>query len=195
VLAHRVSLLSVHAGALEFRPDAPAEEVAAAAGVIRRSATSVLEELREVIGVLREGGEQADVAPPQPTLAAVPGLVEESRAAGGRVTWSLEVPPGHEPPALVGRTAYRVVQEGLTNARKHAPGAAVGVRVEGEPGGTLVASVVSRRALAPLADGSAGWGTGLVGLRERVTLAGGRLHHGVDADGDFVLRADLPWPA
>src|SRR5919106_990877 len=81
VLAHRLSLLSVHAGALEFHPDAPAEEVAEAAGVIRESAKTALEELRDVIGVLREDvGDHA----PQPTLAQVPALVEESRAAGMR---------------------------------------------------------------------------------------------------------------
>ena len=83
VLAHRVSLLSLHAGALEFRPDAPPEEIAEAAGVIRATAHAALQELREVIGVLREGEDGAE--PPQPTLADVPALVEESRAAGMRV--------------------------------------------------------------------------------------------------------------
>ena len=85
VLAHRVSLLSLHAGALEFRPDAPPEEIAEAAGVIRATARDALEELRQVIGVLRDGGEDGAPEPPQPTLADVPALVEESRAAGMRV--------------------------------------------------------------------------------------------------------------
>src|SRR5215217_3259383 len=85
VLAHRVSLLSLHAGALEFRPDAPPEEIAEAAGVIRTSANAVMQELREVIGVLRDGGEQGTERP-QPTLADVPSLVEESRAAGMHVS-------------------------------------------------------------------------------------------------------------
>ena len=122
VLAHRLSLLSVHAGALEFRPDAPAEEVAEAAGVIRESARAALEELREVIGVLREE-ERGDgpPEPPQPALADLPALVEESRAAGMRLTAQIELGDVAPPPAL-GRTAYRIVQEGLTNARKHAPG-------------------------------------------------------------------------
>src|SRR5205807_6013393 len=78
VLAHRLSLLSVHAGALEFHPDAPAEEVAEAAGVIRESARTALEELRGVIGVLREDSESV-TQPPQPTLADLAALVEESR--------------------------------------------------------------------------------------------------------------------
>ena len=85
VLAHRLSLLSVHAGALEFHPDASAEEVAEAAGVIRESAKTALEELRGVIGVLREDGGESPTQPPQPTLADLAALVEESRAAGMRV--------------------------------------------------------------------------------------------------------------
>ena len=80
VLAHRLSLLSVHAGALEFRPDAPPEEIAEAAAVIRRTARDALQDLREVIGVLRERPDA--VAPPQPTLDEIPALIEESRAAG-----------------------------------------------------------------------------------------------------------------
>ncbi len=86
VLAHRISLLSVHAGALEFRPDAPAEEVAEAAGVIRESARAALEELRDVIGVLREEGGEGLTEPPQPTLADLSALIQESRAAGMRLT-------------------------------------------------------------------------------------------------------------
>ena len=125
VLAHRVSLLSLHAGALEFRPDAPPEEIAEAAGVIRASAHEVMQELREVIGVLREGEEGTER--PQPTLADIPGLVEESRAAGMHVECRLD--GDVDVPAATGRTAYRIVQEGLTNARKHAPAAAVTVTV------------------------------------------------------------------
>ena len=194
VLAHRVSLLSVHAGALEFRPDAPPEEVARAAGVIRASAHGVPLELRGIVGVLRDEDVADDVAPPQPMLAQVPALVEESRAAGARVTSAVDVPADAEPPALLGRTAYRVVQEGLTNARKHAPAATVEVAVHGRPGRVLTTAVSSRPAVGAAAAGMPGWGTGLVGLSERVTLAGGELEHGPDASGSFVLRATLPWP-
>ena len=191
VLAHRLSLLSVHAGALEFRPDAPAEEIAEAAGVIRESAKSALEELRGVIGVLREDGGISLTQPPQPTLADLAALVDESRAAGMRVTAQVELGDA-QPPSAVGRTAYRVAQEGLTNARKHAPGAAVTLSVRA-PDGALQIEV---RSLASVAVAAAaplpGAGTGLVGLAERVSLAGGRLEHGVDSDGAFVLRASLP---
>jgi signal transduction histidine kinase len=191
VLAHRLSLLSVQAGALEFHPGAPAEEVAEAAGVIRESARAALDELRGVIGVLREDGGESLTQPPQPTLADVAALVDESRAAGMRITARIELGDA-APPAAVGRTAYRIVQEGLTNARKHAPGAAVTLTVRA-PDGDLQVEV---RSLAPVAVAAGsplpGAGTGLIGLTERVALAGGELEHGVDADGAFVVRARLP---
>jgi signal transduction histidine kinase len=191
VLAHRLSLLSVHAGALEFRPDAPADEIVEAARVIRESAKSALEELRGVIGVLREDGGITLTEPPQPTLADLPALVDESRAAGMRVTAQVDLGDA-EPPSVVGRTAYRVAQEGLTNARKHAPGAAVTLRVRA-PDGALQVEVRSLASVAvPSAGSLPGAGTGLVGLAERVSLAGGKLEHGVDSDGAFVLRASLP---
>jgi signal transduction histidine kinase len=185
VLAHRLSLLSVHAGALEFRPDAPPEEIAGAAAVIRETARSALQELREVIGVLREQPVDG-VAPPQPTLDAIPSLIEESRAAGMRVASRIDAGGGED---TVGRTAYRVVQEGLTNARKHAPAAAVEVTVAASE--RLVIEVISRR--SALATEPVAGGTGLIGLAERVELAGGALEHGPNPRGDYVLRATLPW--
>ena len=192
VLAHRLSLLSVHAGALEFNPDAPAEEVAAAAGVIRESAHSALDELREVIGVLREDGGESLTQPPQPTLADLAALIEESRAAGMRITAAIELGDA-APPAAVGRTAYRIAQEGLTNARKHAPGAAVTLDGRRARRAGCTSRCAASRAVAVGAGPALpGAGTGLIGLAERVSLAGGELEHGVDPDGAFVLRARLP---
>ena len=191
VLAHRLSLLSVHAGALEFRPDAPPEEIAEAASVIRDSARAALDDLRGVIGVLREDGGESFTEPPQPTIADLPALVEESRRAGMRITAQIDV-GDVAPDAAAGRTAYRIAQEGLTNARKHAPGAAVTLSVLA-PDGDLQVEI---RSLAPVAVPAAsqlpGAGTGLIGLAERVTLAGGELESGVDPAGAFVLRARLP---
>ncbi|MFD5594784.1 sensor histidine kinase [Streptomyces griseorubiginosus] len=192
VLAHRLTLLSVHAGALEFRPDAPQEEVARAAGVIRESAHEALQDLREIIGVLR-AGEQDEGGRPQPTLVALDTLVAESREAGMKVVLDSRVTDPAAVPASVGRTAYRIAQEGLTNARKHAPGTEVTVTVSGGPGGGLVVSVCN-----PAPEGEVphvpGSGQGLIGLTERATLAGGRLEHGTEADGTFRVRAWLPWP-
>ncbi len=195
VLAHRISLLSLHAGALEIRPDAAPAEVAGAAGVIRASAHQALQDLREVIGVLREEpGGGRDPERPQPTLHDVPALVEESRAAGATVRLEVTVDPA-KVPALTGRTAYRIVQEGLTNARRHAPGAAVSVTIGGGAGDGLTVAV--RNAWPPPVAGAAmpGAGTGLVGLAERAALAGGRLEHGRPGDREFALTAWLPWPA
>jgi signal transduction histidine kinase len=204
VLAHRISLLSVHAGAVEFRPDASPEEIARAAGVIRASAHDALRELRDVIGVLRTDDEEPGddgLERPQPTLARLPALVEESRAAGMQVRLTLDPSGDDAVPDALGRTAYRIVQEALTNARKHAPGGAVDATVRGGREAGLQVEVVSRRAVG-LRDAAVlsavelpGAGTGLVGLAERISLAGGELVHGPDERGDFVLRATLPWPA
>ncbi len=132
VLAHRLTLLSVHAGALEFRPDAPRPEIVRAAGVIRESAHEALQDLRQVIGVLR-GGDTETPGRPQPTLAALDALVSECREAGMKVVLDSRVPDPGSVPAALGRTAYRIAQEALTNARKHAPGAEVTVIVTGAP--------------------------------------------------------------
>lgn len=191
VLAHRLTLLSVHAGALEFRPDAPPAETARAAGVIRESAHEALQDLREIIGVLR-AGEPDDTGRPQPTLAALDTLVAESREAGMKVSLDQRVDDPAAVPASVGRTAYRIAQEGLTNARKHAPGAEVTVSVGGAPGEGLAIAVRN-----PPPEGEVppvpGSGQGLIGLTERATLAGGRLEHGATPDGGFEVRAWLPW--
>lgn len=193
VLAHRLTLLSVHAGALEFRPDAPGEEIARAAGVIRESAHEALQDLREIIGVLR-AGDSDDAGRPQPTLAALDALVAESREAGMEVVLVHRVTDPGAVPASVGRTAYRIAQEGLTNARKHAPGTEVTVTVAGAPGDGLTVTVRN-----PAPPGEVphvpGSGQGLIGLTERATLAGGTLDHGTTGDGGFRVRARLPWTA
>ena len=183
VLAHRLSILSVHAGALENGPLPP--EYREAAHVIRTSAHAALEELRQVIGLLRREEPDA-VEPPQPTLAELGALVEESRSAGLAVTFAGDVPSGV--PELVGRTAYRTVQEGLTNARKHAGEERVELTIGGGP--PLVVELVSHGSASRALPGA---GTGLVGIAERVELAGGSLQFGPAADGSFVLRATLPW--
>ena len=195
VLAHRISLLSLHAGALEFRPDASPEEVARAAAVIRASAHQALEDLRAVIGVLRDGTDGQGPQPPQPTLAALPGLLEESRAAGMRVHAEVRLPDLAAVPDAIGRHALRIVQEALTNARKHASSAPVELLLDGAPGHGLTIDV--RNPTPALATGEPkipGTGAGLLGLTERATRSGGRLEHGLDEHGDFRLHAWLPWP-
>ncbi|MEV7414374.1 histidine kinase [Streptomyces sp. NPDC089919] len=192
VLAHRLSLLSVHAGALEYHPDAPAAEVQRAAGVIRDSAHQALEDLREIIGVLRDPAGPEGTDRPQPTLADLPRLAAESRAAGTPVVLDQDVPGASEVPAVLGRAVYRAVQEGLTNARKHAPDAEVTVTVRGTPGEGLVVELRNALPGAPLERAIPGAGHGLIGLAERVRLAGGRLEHG-GTGAEFRLHVWLPW--
>ncbi|MBO2454143.1 sensor histidine kinase [Actinomadura barringtoniae] len=195
VLAHRLSLLATYAGALEYRPDAPPEQLAKAAGVVRDGAHLALDELRQVIIVLREDDEEGESSRPQPVLADLPRLVEESRDAGGEVELTDTTVDAATLPAATARTVYRVVQEGLTNARKHAAGRQVCVALEGSPGDRLVIDIRNRLPADPGAAPSIpGSGTGLVGLTERVRLAGGSLDHQVTG-GEFRLHAWLPWPA
>ncbi|TCC48675.1 sensor histidine kinase [Kribbella capetownensis] len=194
VLAHRLSLLATYAGALEYRPDSSPEKLAKAAGVIRTGVHQALDELREVISVLRDT--EIDELPggrPQPTFGDLPALVAESREAGTTVSYDDHVADATTLPPATGRTAYRVVQEGLTNARKHAAGHPVWLSVAGGPGDGLRIELINPASNGtPLTPGS---GTGLVGLTERVHLAGGTLDHGKAPGGGFRLEASLPWPA
>jgi len=194
VLGHRLSLLALHAGGLEVTPAAGPEHVERVAGLLRTTAHEALEDLRGVLGVLRTEcggpGTSTSALRPQPELADVAALVGRSAAAGVDVRLVDDVPADAVPPALVGRTAHRVVQEALTNVHKHAPGASVVVRLAGAPGGELVVEVSSTSRGSGTATSTPG--TGLVGLRERVALAGGRLEAGPQRAG-FVVRARLPW--
>jgi signal transduction histidine kinase len=200
VLAHRLSLLATYAGALEYRPDAPPERLSEAAGVIRTGAHQALNELRDVIALLHDDpegpGEPAtDGDRPVPALTDLPGLVAESRAVGTPVEVRDGLADPDTLPGRTGRTAYRVLQEALTNARKHAPGQPVSIELGGSPGARLVIEV--RNALprdSRATPAIPGAGRGLVGLTERVRLAGGQLDHGA-GPGEFRLHAWLPWPA
>lgn len=187
VLAHRLSLLATYAGALEFRPDLAPEKVSEAAGVIRSGVHQALDELRDVISVLRENDDSLDR--PVPALVDLPSLVEETRAVGTPVTLADSLVS--QPPGNTGRTAYRVLQEALTNARKHAPGQPVSIALDGTPGEHLAIAVTNPLCAEPTLI--PGTGTGLVGLTERVRLAGGQLDHQLTAR-EFRLHALLPWP-
>ncbi len=184
VLAHRILLVSMYSGALAYRDDLNPEQTREIAETIRENANLALTELRGVLGSLR--GEDGDR--PQPTLADLPGLIADNRAAGVRIEFSGVALEGLSP--AVSRHAYRIVQEGLTNARKHAPGAKVDVRLGGDPGSGLWIElrnpVNGRGAVVP------GGGYGLLGLAERTGLVGGRIKHGI-RDEVFQLEAWMPW--
>lgn len=192
VLGHRLSLLSVHAGALAFHRSASAEETARAAEVVRENAHRALQDLREVIGVLRAPVGEL----PLPGVEDIVELIDETSRAGTPVELcdGHGVTTGGRPVTeTVGRTLYRFVQESLTNARKHAAGAPIVVRIAGEPGSHLVAEVENRPpAQAPTPP--AGAGEGLRGLAERAALIGGRLDHGPTESGGWRVSMRLPWP-
>ncbi|NUS01103.1 MAG: sensor histidine kinase, partial [Nonomuraea sp.] len=193
VLAHRLSLVATHAGALEYRPDSAPDQLARAAGVVRTGVHQALEELRQVIGLLRDDDDLLDEGRAGLTLADLPQLVAEVREAGQSVRVT-DRTDGAALPATAASTGYRVVQEGLTNARKHAPGLPVEVLLDGEPGGLLLIDVRNPLPEPGSAPDVPGSGLGLVGLTERVRLAGGRLDHQATG-GEFRLQAWLPWPA
>lgn len=205
VLAHRLSLVALHSGALESRTDLSAEETSATAGVIRDNAHLALAELREVLGVLRNEPGRGDDAEaqvaqersvPQPTLASLSDLLAESHVAGTPTKLKVE-------PALAAglanlndstsRHLYRVVQEGLTNARKHALDQPVLVRIGGRPGHEVHAALSNPVDERQVRTGQPVSGVGLMGLTERVRLAGGQLSTGHDGRDGFSLKAELPW--
>ncbi|MFT4299091.1 MAG: histidine kinase [Aeromicrobium sp.] len=194
VLAHRISTVTMHAGALAYRQDLPADQVRETAALIHANAHQALVELREVLGLLRDDPRDAAPDRPQPDAAAIAGLIEEARASGLRVSGDIAVNTSLVPPS-VGRTAYRVVQEGLTNVRKHATHTAASVELRGMPGEELVVTVRNKMPLGRPGSDLPTSGLGLIGLRERVELAGGRLTREVTADRNFVLAVWLPWPA
>jgi signal transduction histidine kinase len=189
VLGHRLSLLSVHAGALELRSDLSAETVRQTAAVLRGATHEAMRDLRKIVLVLREPvGELGGIDPHREDLHAVTELVALARHAGTDATLERTV---SDPPDGLARTAYRVVREGLTNARRHAHGAPVVVAVAGEPGGELVVSVRSGPGTTESPPGS---GTGLIGLGERVeAVTGGMLTHRPTAEGGYLLEARMPW--
>lgn len=191
VLAHRISQVSMHANAVMFREDLTAAQMRESVAIIQEKANEALVDLRSVLGVLRDADGQL-LDKPQPTLADLPSLVEEARASGMHVEYVDAVDAGAATvPEVTGRTVYRIVQEALTNARKHAPGALVSIRVSGSEAAGI--EVLVRN---PLGFGAAvsppPSGLGLVGLRERAELRGGRLDSGRDGSS-WVLRGWIPW--
>ena len=200
VLGHRLSLVALHAGALEYRgPGLTPDETAAAAGVVRAEAHSALTDLRDVLGVLRDpaatgGDEVTGTAPPQPTLVDLPALLDQARAGGATVRARVDA-DGAAVPTAVGRHAYRIVQESLTNARRHAPGQPVDVVVETVPGPgvrVVVSNTLTDGATHADASGHTA-GHGLRGLAERARLVGGSFRAGSDDGHVHVVEAVLPW--
>ncbi|GAA3409040.1 histidine kinase [Streptosporangium vulgare] len=185
-LGHDLTLIAVRAGALELDPGLDARQQAAV-GELREAAGAATERLREIIGVLRTDDER----PPRvPSAENAEALVERVRDSGVTVT-SERLDDTDDLPPMVGLAVHRVLQEALTNAAKHAPGTAVHVRLVRD-GAILGLSVVNDPATVAPLPGVASGGSGLVGLDERVRLAGGTLRTGSTPEGGFEVVAELP---
>ncbi|MGW7614739.1 sensor histidine kinase [Streptomyces antimycoticus] len=216
VVAHQVSLISLQAGAVQISAeDAKARE---GARTIRELSVRTLDELRHMVGILRAAGGDHEELTPQPRLADLPRLIELSALNVSFEADDATRRPGH--PEAVERAAFRIVQEALTNVRKHAPGARVTVRVNDAEDAEGAAQTATEGAAPSAAQGTAqkaeetrglrvevrngppdasavapglpGGGHGLVGLRERAQLLGGTLEAGPTEEGGFVVRADFP---
>jgi signal transduction histidine kinase len=188
-LGHEIGLIAIRAGALQVAPDPTPESTRAAAADLRLGAARAAERLRQVIGVLGTHD------PGDRSAQSTADLVERARAFGMRVHWHAPAPdPGLAVPDLVERTVHRLVQEALTNAAKHAPGAEVDIGIERTPARTVVTvtnGAPAEPTALPLSASPPGTGTGLVGMRERVRLAGGTLWARPLGEG-FQVRARLP---
>ncbi|MGY1837354.1 sensor histidine kinase [Blastococcus sp. SYSU DS0510] len=187
-VGHRVSLMVLQAGAIEMAAR-DADRVAQLAGHVQAAGRRALEELRQMVGVLRAGDlDEAAPLGPQPGLEDLPRLVDSAREAGMHVQLALDGHATVEP--AVGRAAYRIAQEALTNAGKHAPGAPVTVSVDRTADALAVRVVNGPPEHVPA--GTSGEGYGLVGLGERVRTLGGRLTAEPRMDGGFCVEAVLP---
>jgi signal transduction histidine kinase len=188
VVAHHMSLIVVQAQTAQYRlgKGTVSEPVAKEFAALGSSAREALTEMRRLLGVLRSDV-PAEYAP-QPRLEDVPRLAEAARQAGVEVSLMMPEEPDAVP-AGVGVAAYRIVQEALSNAGRHAPGATISVAVEVEPS-IVRLCVLNGPGTGPRPD--QGSGHGLAGMRERTALLGGRLKAGPEPGGGFAVRAELP---
>ncbi|MEW9533173.1 sensor histidine kinase [Microbispora sp. NPDC049125] len=186
-VTHAVTVMVLNAGLIQDSGDLG--EIRKLARDIEDKGVRALTELRELLSVLR----RSDVPPSAEGVDGIPRLVEEGRATGLSVSLHLDVPKGVLT-RQAGHACFRVVQEGLNNVRKHAPGAAVQVVCEarGEMVNVSVVNGRDGRAVRTRVPRAAGAGYGLAGLRERVMLAGGCMTSGPTAEGGFSLNARIP---
>ncbi|MFE2912962.1 sensor histidine kinase [Kitasatospora indigofera] len=190
VLAHRLSLIALHTGVLATRKDTLPGPVVERLNLLRTASTDALTDLRDVLGALRTVGIRSEDERPAPVLRDVEEMIEQARAAGQTIDTAVGGSP-EQAPAAHRLAVLRLVQEALTNARKHAPDAPVRVRIDYGPPATLIEVVNSPGADAARAVPS---GFGLVGLRERVEALGGHLNAGPGGAGSWRLAARIPHP-
>jgi signal transduction histidine kinase len=185
VVAHAVSIMVVQAAAADEVLDRDPQRAHVALGAVQRSGRAAVVELGRMLDLLRSDDE---ALAPLPTLEGLPALVADARRSGLDVALHDETPGRY--PAAIELCAYRVVQEGVTNALRHAPGSRVAVRLA-QCGDALEVWVENSAAAVP-SPAPAGTGHGLIGLRERVTVFGGRLDAGPRPEGGYRVRASVP---
>ncbi len=186
VVAHHMSVIAIQAEAAPYKIADPPPELVESFGDIRASALAGMSELRRVLGVLRADGRNTA---PQPGLADLDALLDSARSGGVSVTATCSGDPMPLPEG-VDLSAYRIVQEALSNAMRHAPGSNVQVRVAYHPDGVAI-EVCNDQVLATSAA-LPGGGHGIIGMRERATMLGGSLDAGPTGDGGFHVAAVLP---
>jgi len=189
IVAHSVSVMGVQAGAARLSMDSDPERARQVLISIEETAREAVGELRRLLGILRPGNQRPELAP-QPGLADLPGLLAQSRQAGVAVTLTVEGEP-LSLPAGVDLAAYRIVQEALTNVRKHAAPCAASVRIACT-GSRVEVEVRDTGTQACRAEAGNNGGHGLVGMRERAAVYGGTLEAGPGQAGGFRVRAVLP---
>ncbi|MGX7826253.1 sensor histidine kinase [Actinokineospora sp. 24-640] len=182
-LTHQISIITVQAGVAVHLARKRGERVPEALLAIEEAGREAARELRATLEALRDDG-----TTPRPGLAHVPDLVERARATGLDATLTIDG-QRHDVPAAVDRTAYRIVQESLTNIARHASAATASVRIDYRPG-ALAIRVDDDGLATP--DTAAAPGVGLLGMRERVTALGGRLRAEPRGGGGFTVHAELP---
>ncbi|MGW1772267.1 sensor histidine kinase [Streptomyces sp. NPDC002104] len=193
-LGHQLALISVHTGALEVDP-VLTDRQREAVGVLRQASVAAMHELREVVGILRDGVEAPlpveEAQPAARGVAGIAGIVESARSAGTDV----RLTTAGQPRPLVAacdHAAYRIAQEALTNAYKHAPGAPITVELRYEDD-SLVVEIANGPAAGPGAGEVVSGGQGLTGLRERARLVGGMVYAGAVEGGGFRVAGVLPY--
>jgi len=188
VVAHNVSVMVVQADGARYALESEPERARQALGAISATGRQALAEMRRLLGVLRSGDEQAELAP-LPGIDQLRDLLDQTRAAGRTVSFTLEGTPRPLPEG-VGLAAYRVVQESLTNTRKHGGiGASVAVSLRYTADELIVGVTDDGRGAAAADDGA---GLGLTGMRERVGIYGGTVHAGPRPAGGYQVSASLP---
>ncbi|WP_405166564.1 histidine kinase [Nocardia sp. NBC_01499] len=190
VLAHRLSLIALHTGALSKHKEPIPPVVSERISLLRTAATDALADLRDVLGALRDTDDVARGAPPAPVLREVDELIEEAIAAGQHIEMTCEGRATHAP-AAHRLAVFRVIQEALTNTRKHALDAAVHVSVDYGPPTTVVevTNTVAAQGGNPVTSGF-----GLIGLSERIMTLGGHLEAGPSGAGSWRVAARIPHP-